>query len=111
MLGQWGKPVGITHVEGDPTRQGEHLWVIDVAREPQERAAGEGDTTAPLRARVAHLGRLVGEVLHWHARPRTFEYVERLRALTRRRRADPASVDDAKSMRSSMSWASTTRST
>jgi phosphoenolpyruvate carboxylase len=48
----------------------------------------EGDTAAPLRARVAHLGRLVGDVLRSHARPGTFERVERLRALTRRRRAE-----------------------
>ncbi len=33
-------------------------------------------------------------MLRSHARPRTFDYVERLRALTRARRADPASVPD-----------------
>jgi len=40
------------------------------------------------------LGRLVGDVLRSCARPRTFEYVEQLRALTRRHRADPQSVDE-----------------
>ena len=54
----------------------------------------ERDTSAPLRARVTALGRLVGDVLREHARPRTFEYVEQLRALTRKRRADPGSVDE-----------------
>ncbi|HEV8022761.1 MAG TPA: phosphoenolpyruvate carboxylase [Candidatus Lustribacter sp.] len=54
----------------------------------------ERDTNAPLRARVTALGRLVGDVLRLHARPHTFEHVEALRALTRRRRADPSSVDD-----------------
>lgn len=34
-------------------------------------------------------------MLRAHARPRTFEFVEQLRALTRRRRAQPGSVDDA----------------
>ncbi len=53
------------------------------------------DTSAPLRARIAYLGRLVGEVLQTHARPRTFEHVERLRSLTRRRRAEPALALDA----------------
>jgi len=71
-------------------------WVIDVAIPSQERpSAPETDTTAPLRARVTFLGRLVGDVLRSHARPHTFECVERLRALTRSRRADPASVSDA----------------
>src|ERR1700730_10517099 len=55
----------------------------------------ERDTTAPLRARVTYLGRLVGDVLRSHARPETFDYVERLPTLTRQRRADPASVSDA----------------
>lgn len=59
-----------------------------------KRRSIERDTSAPLRARIAHLGRLVGDVLRAHARPYTFEYVERLRALTRRRRADPGSVPD-----------------
>src|ERR1700735_1946669 len=54
----------------------------------------ERDTGASLRARITTLGRLVGDVLRVHARPRTFEYVEQLRALTRRRRADPSSVDE-----------------
>jgi phosphoenolpyruvate carboxylase len=54
----------------------------------------ERDTGASLRARITTLGRLVGDVLRMHARPRTFEYVEQLRALTRRRRADPRSVDE-----------------
>ena len=54
----------------------------------------ERDTSAPLRARVTALGRLVGDVLQAYARPRTFEYVEQLRALTRKRRADPGSVDE-----------------
>jgi phosphoenolpyruvate carboxylase len=49
----------------------------------------ERDTTAPLRARITYLGRLVGEVLQTHARPHTFENVERLRLLTRQRRAEP----------------------
>jgi phosphoenolpyruvate carboxylase len=52
----------------------------------------EADPGAALRTRVAALGRLVGDVLRTRARPRTFEYVESLRALTRRKRADPASV-------------------
>ena len=55
----------------------------------------ERDTSAPLRARVALLGRLVGSVLRSHARAGTFEHVERLRALTRRRRAGSAPHDDA----------------
>jgi len=50
----------------------------------------ERDTTAPLRARITYLGRLVGEVLQTHARPRTFEHVERLRQLTRQRRTAPS---------------------
>ena len=54
----------------------------------------EPDTTAPLRARVTHLGRLVGDVLREYARPRTFDYVEQLRALTRRQRSDPGSVEE-----------------
>jgi phosphoenolpyruvate carboxylase len=37
---------------------------------------------------------LVGDVLRTRARPRTFEYVEQLRALTRRQRSDPASVEE-----------------
>lgn len=55
----------------------------------------ERDTTAPLRARITYLGRLVGEVLRTHARPRTFEHVERLRLLTRQRRADPGRALEA----------------
>jgi phosphoenolpyruvate carboxylase len=54
----------------------------------------ERDPNAALRARVATLGRLVGDVLRMRARPRTFEFVETLRALARRRRADPGSVAD-----------------
>jgi phosphoenolpyruvate carboxylase len=54
----------------------------------------ERDTNASLRARVTALGRLVGDVLRSFARPRTFEYVEQLRALTRRHRADPQAVDE-----------------
>jgi phosphoenolpyruvate carboxylase len=54
----------------------------------------ERDPSAPLRARVAQLGRLVGDVLRSRARPRTFEYVERLRALTRQRRAQPDTFDE-----------------
>ncbi len=54
----------------------------------------ERDPGAPLRARVTALGRLVGDVLRAYARPGTFEYVERLRALTRRQRSEPGSVDD-----------------
>ena len=54
----------------------------------------ERDSSAALRARVTVLGRLVGDVLRAHARPGTFEYVERLRTLTRRHRADPSSVDE-----------------
>ena len=54
----------------------------------------ERDSNASLRARVTALGRLVGDVLRSCARPRTFEYVEQLRALTRRHRADPQSVDE-----------------
>jgi phosphoenolpyruvate carboxylase len=54
----------------------------------------ERDSNAPLRARVTALGRLVGDVLRAFARPRTFEYVEALRALTRRRRSEPGAVGD-----------------
>jgi len=54
----------------------------------------ERDPSAPLRARVTTLGRLVGDVLRERARPRTYDYVEQLRALTRRRRADPHSVGE-----------------
>ena len=54
-----------------------------------DSAAADRDTGAPLRARITYLGRLVGEVLQTHARPRTFEHVERLRTLTRQRRAEP----------------------
>ena len=59
-----------------------------------EREAIERDTGAPLRARITFLGRLVGDVLQAWARPRTYDYVERLRALTRMRRADQGSVDE-----------------
>jgi phosphoenolpyruvate carboxylase len=55
----------------------------------------EPDTAAPLRARVALLGRLVGDVLRSHARPATFDVVERLRAATRARRAAPDPRHDA----------------
>jgi phosphoenolpyruvate carboxylase len=55
----------------------------------------ETDHSAPLRARVAFLGRLVGDVLRSHARHGTFDRVERLRALTRLRRAEPSAADDA----------------
>ena len=55
----------------------------------------EHDTGAPLRARITSLGRLVGDVLRERARPRTFDVVEQLRALTRERRNDPASVSEA----------------
>jgi len=58
------------------------------ARNPQT-AEGERDSGAPLRARITYLGRLVGDVLRTHARPRTYEHVERLRLLTRQRRAEP----------------------
>ena len=59
----------------------------------------ERDSSAPLRARVTALGRLVGDVLLAYARPGTFEYVERLRALTRRARSEPGSIDEAQSDR------------
>ncbi|MGD0473252.1 MAG: phosphoenolpyruvate carboxylase [Candidatus Velthaea sp.] len=55
----------------------------------KEQGDNERDTAAPLRARITYLGRLVGEVLQTHARPRTFEHVERLRLLTRQRRTAP----------------------
>ncbi len=55
----------------------------------------EPDTTAPLRARITHLGRLVGDVLREYARQRTFELVERLRALTRARRSNPRDFDES----------------
>jgi phosphoenolpyruvate carboxylase len=60
-------------------------------------AAGEParDIAAPLRTQVALLGRLVGDVLRSHARPTTFDSVERLRALTRERRAAPSAAIDA----------------
>jgi phosphoenolpyruvate carboxylase len=54
----------------------------------------ERDSSAPLRARVTGLGRLVGDVLREFARPRTFEVVEELRALTRRQRSDPDGVEE-----------------
>lgn len=44
------------------------------------------DPNAPLRARIDYLGRLLGDVLRSHARPGTYELVERFRALTRERR-------------------------
>ena len=53
------------------------------------------DATAPLRARVTLLGRLVGDVLRSHARPATFALVERLRAVTRARRNAPDPHHDA----------------
>ncbi|HTW84430.1 MAG TPA: phosphoenolpyruvate carboxylase [Candidatus Sulfotelmatobacter sp.] len=55
----------------------------------------EVDTTAPLRARVTMLGRVVGDVLRSHARPTTYALVERLRAATRARRATPDPRFDA----------------
>lgn len=55
----------------------------------------EQDSAAPLRARIAWLGTMVGDVLRSHARPRTFELVERLRVLMRRHRAEPSAVGDA----------------
>ena len=60
-------------------------------RAGRQTETGEADrgAGAPLRARIAYLGRLVGDVLRTHARPRTFEHVERLRLLTRQRRAEP----------------------
>ncbi|MBV8749347.1 MAG: phosphoenolpyruvate carboxylase, partial [Candidatus Eremiobacteraeota bacterium] len=68
-------------------------------RRPPARSVGneaiERDTAAPLRARVALLGRIVGDVLRSHARAGTFERVERLRALTRSRRALHDPHDDA----------------
>ena len=59
------------------------------------RIEREPDAAAPLRARVTYLGRIVGDVLRSHARPRTFELVEELRALTRKRRAEPGPEVDA----------------
>ncbi|HTJ25262.1 MAG TPA: phosphoenolpyruvate carboxylase [Candidatus Limnocylindria bacterium] len=44
------------------------------------------DPNAALRARVDYLGRLLGDVLRSHARPGTYELVERFRGLTRERR-------------------------
>jgi phosphoenolpyruvate carboxylase len=63
--------------------------VLNVRGERTEHGELERDTGAPLRARITYLGRLVGEVLQTHARPRTFEHVERLRLLTRQRRTAP----------------------
>ena len=57
--------------------------------------AAPRDTQAPLRAQVALLGRLVGDVLRSHARAPTFAVVEELRVLSRRRRAEPQSDADA----------------
>lgn len=48
------------------------------------------DQSAPLRARIDYLGRLLGDVLRSHARPGTYELVERFRALTRERRRSRA---------------------
>ncbi|GAC1585211.1 MAG: phosphoenolpyruvate carboxylase [Candidatus Velthaea sp.] len=53
------------------------------------KAVITGDNAAPLRAQVTLLGRLVGDVLRSHAGPQTFDYVERLRSLTREQRASP----------------------
>jgi phosphoenolpyruvate carboxylase len=64
------------------------------ARGKSESGDAERDTSAPLRARITYLGRLVGEVLQTHARPRTFEHVERLRLLTRQRRISPGALLD-----------------
>ncbi len=55
----------------------------------------EDGPAAPLRARITRLGTIVGDVLRSHARPRTFEFVEQLRTLTRQRRADPTANSDA----------------
>lgn len=49
----------------------------------------EHDDAAPLRERVAFLGRLIGDVLQSHATAGTYELVEQIRALTRRRRLEP----------------------
>jgi phosphoenolpyruvate carboxylase len=65
------------------------------SRNPAKPPGIDKDTTAPLRARITHLGRLVGDVLREHARPRTFDIVERLRALTRARRSAPHDFDEA----------------
>jgi phosphoenolpyruvate carboxylase len=46
-----------------------------------------------LRVRVGLLGRHVGEVLRRYARPKTFQYVEQLRALTRQRRTNRSEVE------------------
>ncbi|HEY0798961.1 MAG TPA: phosphoenolpyruvate carboxylase [Candidatus Baltobacteraceae bacterium] len=57
------------------------MTVSSVRRSPEN--------SAPLREQVAMLGRALGDVLRLHARPGTFERVERVRALSRRRRAEP----------------------
>jgi phosphoenolpyruvate carboxylase len=68
---------------------------FDGSSEMTSTAEVERDTSAPLRARITYLGRLVGEVLQTHARPHTFACVERLRVLARQRRAAPRGTLDA----------------
>jgi len=46
---------------------------------------------SPLRAREAFLDGLIAEVLRSHATAGTYDVVQSLRALTQRRRRDPAS--------------------
>ena len=53
------------------------------------------DPAAPLRATVALLGTVVGDVLRTYGRPATFATVERLRTLTRDRRSAPNPATDA----------------
>ncbi|TAM58006.1 phosphoenolpyruvate carboxylase [bacterium] len=50
---------------------------------------------AALRDDVNRLGRMVGDVLRRHAPPGTFERVEQIRALTRRRRREPGAEVEA----------------
>ena len=48
-----------------------------------------------LREHVNMLGRMVGDVLRLHAAPGTYDRVEQIRALTRRRRREPAATVEA----------------
>jgi phosphoenolpyruvate carboxylase len=61
---------------------------------PRTAPAIETDFDPALHERVADLRNLVDRVLRAHARPRTFETVERLRALTEARRVPELARDD-----------------
>ncbi|TAM92429.1 phosphoenolpyruvate carboxylase [bacterium] len=59
-------------------------------------ASPRSEPIAPaLREHVNMLGRMVGDVLRLHAAPETYDRVEQIRALTRRRRREPAAAVEA----------------